>query len=127
MAAATATATSKPLPCLSSSTIRARAVEAAGSFTASWSAPSRALKPLGMADQSVPPDHPRYNGASFGQARRATGPASANNMTPSAGFRDAEVLGECFGGLLQLAPEPSLDYVAGFLGRDDKVAAEAIT
>jgi HEAT repeat protein len=38
---------------------------------------------------------------------------------------DAEVLGECFGALLQVAPGPSLDYVAGFLGGPDDAKAEA--
>lgn len=42
-----------------------------------------------------------------------------------AGEEDAEVLGECFGALLQLAPGPSLPYVAGFLRGQDDVAAEA--
>lgn len=43
----------------------------------------------------------------------------------AAGESDAEVLGECFAGLLQLAPQPSLAYVAGFLGGTDEVVAEA--
>lgn len=43
----------------------------------------------------------------------------------AAGESDPEVLGECFAGLLQLAPRASLDYVAGFLGATDEVAAEA--
>jgi HEAT repeat protein len=42
-----------------------------------------------------------------------------------AGEEDAEVLGECLHALLQLAPRPSLDYVAGFLGGTDEIAAEA--
>lgn len=42
-----------------------------------------------------------------------------------AGESDPEVLGECFAGLLQLAPLPSLDYVAGLLGHPDEVLAEA--
>jgi hypothetical protein len=41
------------------------------------------------------------------------------------GEQDSEVLGECFGALLQLAPGPSLEHVAGFLGGADDVAAEA--
>ncbi len=41
------------------------------------------------------------------------------------GEDEAEVLGECFAGLLQLAPGPSLDYVAGFLGAREEVVAEA--
>lgn len=43
----------------------------------------------------------------------------------AAGESDAEVLGECFAGLLQLAPPPSLAYVASFLGGSDDVVAEA--
>lgn len=42
-----------------------------------------------------------------------------------AGEDDAEVLGECLHALLQLAPRSSLDYVAGFLGGPDDIAAEA--
>jgi HEAT repeat protein len=41
------------------------------------------------------------------------------------GESDPEVLGECLGALLELAPQPSLDYVAGFLGAADEVVAEA--
>lgn len=42
-----------------------------------------------------------------------------------AGEDDAEVLGECFTALLQLAPGPSLDYVVGFLRSAEDVEAEA--
>lgn len=42
-----------------------------------------------------------------------------------AGEVEAEVLGECFAALLQLAPRPSLDYVAGFLSGSDETMAEA--
>lgn len=41
------------------------------------------------------------------------------------GEREAEVLGECLGALLQLAPGPNLEVVAHLLGADDEGAAEA--
>lgn len=42
-----------------------------------------------------------------------------------AGEDEPDVLDECFGALLQVAPEASLDYVAGFLGSRDDAVAEA--
>jgi hypothetical protein len=42
------------------------------------------------------------------------------------GDKDDEVIGECFSGLLRLAPGPSLEFVAGFLSsRSDEIAEVA--
>lgn len=62
---------------------------------------------------------------SLGCSGRAEVAEPLLRLRVQAGETDAEVLGECFGALLQLAPGPSLDYVAGMLGGDDEAAAEA--
>jgi hypothetical protein len=41
-----------------------------------------------------------------------------------AGDAEPQVLGECFTGLLAVAPEDSLEFVVGFLGRDDDAVRE---
>jgi hypothetical protein len=41
-----------------------------------------------------------------------------------AGDPEPQVLGECFTGLLAVAPEESLEFVGGFLGRDDDAVRE---
>jgi HEAT repeat protein len=64
-------------------------------------------------------------------AARAIGYAGMDAGVPLLRFKaltgDAhpQVLVECFTALLQLAPEPSLAFVAGFLQRDDRVLQEA--
>lgn len=62
---------------------------------------------------------------SLGCSGRAEVAEPLLRLRVQAGEADAEVLGECFGALLQLAPAPSLVYVASFLGGADDVAAEA--
>ncbi|HWY47667.1 MAG TPA: hypothetical protein VNX70_09810 [Bryobacteraceae bacterium] len=41
------------------------------------------------------------------------------------GDKEDEVIGECFSGLLRLAPAPSLEFVAGFMGSNSDEIAEA--
>jgi len=62
---------------------------------------------------------------SLGCSGRAEVAEPLLRLRVQAGESDAEVLGECFGALLQLAPGPSLEYVAGFLAGADDVMAEA--
>ena len=62
---------------------------------------------------------------SLGCSGRAEVAEPLLRLRVQAGESDAEVLGECFAALLQLAPGPSLEYVASFLGGADDAAAEA--